>query len=172
MKKQLEDTDESTTTTINSTSQEYIPRESPLFHRKEAMLGESHLFQLKRAMLGFCSNHILVNRERFRYGYDPLHRSPSLDDLARKQAAVLAEKQLLEPSTKPFLRVHLGAKAVGENILCGSDVQSMHRRIMYELPSHKRRILSRRYNEMGMGTAKSQNGQLYLVQYFRRNPEL
>jgi hypothetical protein len=130
------------------------------------------LLKQETTLFGFCNNHVLVNRERVRFFLPPLRRSPVLDDLARKQAAVLAEKQLLEPSKKTVLEVHLAAKTVGENILCGSNVESMHQRIMHELPSHKRRILSLRYNEMGMGTAKSSDGKLYMVQYFRYNSEL
>jgi len=119
------------------------------------------------------SNHMVVNaeRENAQWGLQPLQRSVELDMLAEQQAIYLAKIQRLEPLNRLRLCAKLGSKHVAENIVRGSDVFSMHLQCMEDLPGHRRHILSFRYNEMGMGTAKSADGYLYMVQYFRYNSE-
>jgi len=119
----------------------------------------------------FANNHNVVNYERCRYGLNPMQRSPAMDALAQQQAEILAKKQRLELQSSFNLKCMLKQRTA-VNILCGTDTISMHSRIMAELPSHRGKILSRRCNEMGMGTALGRDGQLYMVQYFRFNKKL
>jgi hypothetical protein len=120
------------------------------------------------------SIHVLVNRERIAHGIPPMYRSSFLDDLARQQAATLAAAGRLEPSPRTRLAAQLQSQAVAENVCRGATVQDMHCQCMILLPQHGLRILSPRYNEMGMGTATSpdDNNTLYMVQYFRYNENI
>jgi hypothetical protein len=120
----------------------------------------------------FGNNHIFVNAERQLVSLPPFQRSTVLNDLAHTRAKLLAKQQCLEPQCKMRLKWLFGCKVAAENIACGPDLCTIHGRCMNEFPGHKRNILSQRFNEMGMGTAMGADGNLYFVQYFRKNAEL
>ena len=122
----------------------------------------------------FVNNHVLVNRTRSYYGFEPFKRNASLDSLAQERARYLAKREHLESESKLVLRSKIGHRHVAENIARGADMSEIHKKCMdrNELPGHRRNILSNKHNEMGMGTAKSSTGKLYLVQYFCYNPEV
>lgn len=116
---------------------------------------------------------VLVNRERVARGVATMYRSAALDQLAREQAAHLAGNGQLEPSSRPDLVTRLQVDTVAENIMRDPSVRDIHINSIQKLPKHRKRILSSKYNEMGMGTAKSPvDGSLYLVQYFRYSPDV
>jgi len=119
----------------------------------------------------FSSNHILVNRERAACNLPQLLRSPYLDGVARERAAYLALQMSLEPLTPRQVKEKCSSSIAAENIVRGSSVRAMHEQCMSELPKHMERILSPRFNEMGMGTAMGKDGNLYMVQYFRYHEE-
>jgi hypothetical protein len=119
----------------------------------------------------YCSNHIMVNDERVKRMIAPLSRLRELDDLARYHAESMAQSQQLfhsDPTAithvfqRPFRRM-------GENVLSGTNIREIHTSMMdkQELCSDKYNILHRCYTHMGMGTAKGDDGQLYLCQIFR-----
>lgn len=119
----------------------------------------------------YCSNHIMVNDERVKRMTAPLSRLRELDDLARYHAEAMASGQQLfhsDPTTithvfqRPFRRL-------GENVACGANIREIHTNMMekQEYCSDKYNILHRCYTHMGMGTAKGEDGQLYLCQIFR-----
>lgn len=119
----------------------------------------------------YCSNHIMVNDERVKRMTAPLSRLRELDDLARYHAEAMAKSQRLfhsDPTTityvfqRPFRRM-------GENVACGANIREIHTNMMekQEHCSDKYNILHRCYTHMGMGTAKGEDGQLYLCQIFR-----
>ena len=119
----------------------------------------------------YCSNHIMVNDERVKRMIAPLSRLRELDDLARYHAEAMAKSQRLfhsNPTTitdvfqRPFRRM-------GENVARGANIREIHTKMM-ETPEHcsdKYNILHRCYTHMGMGTAKGEDGQLFLCQIFR-----
>jgi len=116
------------------------------------------------------SHHAIVNHERASYSVAPLLRSSSLDDMARERAAYLAQVQRLEPIARKYLRMKLEARTVAENVARGPDLPSIHQKCMQDMHGHRRHLLSWRYNEMGIGCARGDDGKLYMVQYFRHNP--
>ena len=119
----------------------------------------------------YCSNHIMVNDERVKRMTAPLSRLRELDDLARHHAEQMAKSQVLfhsNPATitnkfqRPFRRM-------GENVASGANIRDIHTNMMEkpESCSDKYNILHRCYTHMGMGTAKGDDGTLYLCQIFR-----
>jgi hypothetical protein len=120
----------------------------------------------------FGNNHIMVNAERQLRGLVPFQRSSVLNDLANDRATLLAKQQCLEPQNRMRLKWLLSCKSAAENIARGPDATTIHGLCMNEYPGHKRNIISQRFNEFGMGTAIGSDGDIYLVQYFRKNTDL
>eukprot|EP00977_Amphora_coffeiformis_P014241 scaffold3946_cov177-Amphora_coffeaeformis.AAC.4 len=115
----------------------------------------------------FSSNHVLVNRERARYQRPPLRRSARLDALARQHAMHMADQQHVMSSVAsiPQLQAKLQATLVGENTLRGDSIRSMHAEMMQD-PQPRNNMLAKGFDTFGMGTAKGEDGKLYLVQLF------
>jgi hypothetical protein len=125
-------------------------------------------------------NHTFVNCERASCGLAALNRSPYLIKLAHQQANQLAQKKCINRLPLCRLRDELQSTIVGENIMRGSCIRSMSQTCLRDVPWHRRNdilfwhrrnILSDRYNEIGVGIAKSKNGEMYMVQFFRYNPQ-
>jgi uncharacterized protein YkwD len=117
----------------------------------------------------YSSNHILVNRERVFRGVAPLQRCRHLDDLATVHAKEMADQMdLFHSGTCAEVQYRLKSRIVGENVQCGPDIRSMHTASM-SMHGHTNRvnILSNQLNQFGMGTAKGEDGYLYMVQLFR-----
>jgi uncharacterized protein YkwD len=123
----------------------------------------------------YSSNHVLVNRERVLRGIDPLQRCRHLDDLATVHAQEMADRLDLFHSgdgTCADVQYRLKSRWVGENVMCGPDIRTMHQTSMI-MHGHTNRIniLSKQLNQFGMGTAKGEDGYLYMVQLFRHVDE-
>lgn len=120
----------------------------------------------------YSSNHILVNRERALSGLTQLRRVRMLDDVARFHAQDMAEEQRLFHSvdSADALRRKLKSKFTGENVQRGSSIREMHKNMMNGGRKSKENILSMKFTEFGMGTAKGEDGRLYMVQCFRGEP--
>jgi uncharacterized protein YkwD len=59
--------------------------------------------------------------------------------------------------------------AVGENLARASTATRAHRLIWYS-PSHRRNMLDRHYDAVGIGVAQGDNGSLYVCQLLARGP--
>jgi uncharacterized protein YkwD len=121
----------------------------------------------------YSSNHVLVNRERLLRGVAPLQRCRHLDDLATVHAQEMANRMdLFHSGTCADVQYRLKSRVVGENVQCGPDIRSMHTTSM-SMHGHTNRvnILSNQLNQFGMGTAKGEDGYLYMVQLFRHVDE-
>jgi uncharacterized protein YkwD len=111
----------------------------------------------------FASNHILVNRERMKRGLRPLNRNRAMDDLAREHAAKMASSSGKAPLATTF---------VG-NVLRGASIRAIHRATMIERDGRERyNILNPYFQEFGVGTAKGQDGMLYMCQLFSESISL
>jgi len=132
-------------------------------------------FKTKKTQLPDCwyysSNHILVNRERVLVGLPELRRVRLLDDLARFHAENLADDEKLYHSVDGLeqLQRKIGGNFVGENVQRGKSIRWMHTAMMASGKKSRENILSNKYTEFGMGTAKGSDGKLYMVQLFRGN---
>lgn len=84
---------------------------------------------------------------------------------ARRLAARLAARGVLEHSD--LRDIAPSWTAAGENIGRSGDVRDVTARL-FRSPSHRQNILDARFTHTGVGTARSGNGTVYVVQLFWR----
>jgi len=89
-----------------------------------------------------------------------------LTSVARRQAARMAAQNRMYHNPNLGSEVS-GWRNVGENVGRGPDVASIHNAFMGSA-SHRANILSSVFTEVGVGTARGSDGQLYVSQVFRR----
>lgn len=120
---------------------------------------------------------VLTNRERQRADLTPLRKSADLTRAAQIQADQMATAQKLAhelpgaryPTLASRLKlVGYSASASGENVAEGyTSGAALIAGWMTSTP-HRTNILSARYTETGVGTARSKTGRTYHVQLFAR----
>mmetsp|Transcript_46298 Transcript_46298/g.52602 ORF Transcript_46298/g.52602 Transcript_46298/m.52602 type:complete len:389 (+) Transcript_46298:95-1261(+) len=121
----------------------------------------------------YASNHVMINSERMKRSIPPLRRERHMDQIAREQAQSMAEeKKLFHINTPTDLQNRLIDKdeklsfqRVGTNIGRGKDIGEIHKFMMAAL-AERNNIRDKRFFTMGMGTARAENGVLYLCQIF------
>lgn len=115
------------------------------------------------------SNHVMINNERTKKSIAPLLRMRSLDELAEAHATAMAKQNRLFHSDREVLFQQIapdGRRRIGENVTRGQELAIMHE-FMMRILSDRNNILDRRFAWMGIGTAKSSSGNLFLCQIFR-----
>ena len=127
--------------------------------------------QLPRNNSYIIGNHVMINNERTKLAIAPLKRILALDEIAREQAKEMANITTLFHSDPEELCRILGGDdlghRIGENVAKGTDLRSIHSRMMQDSLSDRNNFLDRRYTSMGVGTARGSDGTLYLCQIFR-----
>ena len=117
----------------------------------------------------------LSNRERIRADLTPLRRNAQLMRAAQVQAEQMAAARKLAheipgaryPTMASRLRlVSYTARAAGENIAEGYTSGAALLAGWMTSPTHRANILSPRYTETGIGTARSRAGRTYHAQLF------
>lgn len=120
---------------------------------------------------------VLINRERLRADLTPLRRSAELSRAAQVQAEQMASAQKLAhdvPGTRyPSLASRLklvgySATASGENVAEGYTSGAAVVAGWMTSTAHRANILSARYTDTGVGTARSKTGRTYHAQLFGR----
>jgi Cysteine-rich secretory protein family len=119
----------------------------------------------------FSSAHVLINQERAIRGLPTLQRSRFLDELARLQAESLAKggEDGYDETMIYSLHEWLKCENVGESLLQGADIRSIHRSIMLEARGTPYdNMMNPDFTEVGVGTAKAPglDGPFYMVQLF------
>jgi uncharacterized protein YkwD len=111
----------------------------------------------------FASNHVLVNRDRMKRGLRPLTRNIAMDQIARENA----EKMSKATNSTPLPATYVG------NVLKGESIRAIHRAIMQNKEGRERaNVLSPYFQDFGIGTAKGEDGKLYICQLFSERLEL
>ena len=119
----------------------------------------------------------LTNRERTRADLTPLRRNALLTRAAQRQAEQMAAAQKLAhelPGTRyPTMATRLKmvgytATTAGENIAEGYTSGAALVAGWMMSPTHRANILSPKYTETGIGTARSKSGRTYHAQLFAR----
>lgn len=118
----------------------------------------------------FSNNIILVNQERCKQNTPPLFRNLELDTIARKQAEAMANARNVGHSDLSTLRFKLSGpcRRIGENVAVGKSIKEIHKGMVNSAnKADKNNISDRRYTCMGVGTAKGDDGKLYMCQIFK-----
>lgn len=107
-----------------------------------------------------------TNSSRSSHGLGRLSTASDLTRLAQQHAAYMASHHSLEHTS------NLGGKvccwrAVGENVGYGPNASAVFNAFMHS-SSHRANILSGRYTQIGIGTARSSDGTLWVDQIFRQ----
>jgi len=117
--------------------------------------------------------HNHINTERARINILPLYRESQLDDLATKQAKIMAAQRCPVHSTLNALISELFEsgpfRKIGENVCRGVSAKSIHKKMMKNAKneSDKNNVLDRRFSSFGVGTAPDVDGVLYICQLFK-----
>jgi uncharacterized protein YkwD len=116
--------------------------------------------------------HELVNKERVALGLKPFARSQELDSIAYVHVREMAGDEGVFHSVQTLqeLKLRLSSKKhVGENVKRGPSIQVMHSDTMADEGCHSRlNILSTKFTEMGVATARDDYGKIYSCQVFRK----
>lgn len=89
-----------------------------------------------------------------------------LSAVARRHAARMAAQRRMYHNPSLGSEVS-GWSAIAENVGRGPDVSSIHNAFMSSA-SHRANILSTSFTEVGVGTARASNGELFVSEVFRR----
>jgi len=116
----------------------------------------------------FASNHIMINMQRQRYTVSPLVRMSDLDNLAREYAQEMATSGKLQRKDTVDLQAKLSrpSRRLGMNVAVGKSIHQIHM-AMKDSIGDMNNMIDRRYTQMGMGTARTSTGDLYLCQIYR-----
>ncbi|WMJ82154.1 CAP domain-containing protein [Clostridium sp. MB40-C1] len=117
----------------------------------------------------------LVNVERSKVGLGQLKANWQLSRVARYKSQDMINKKYFSHTSptygSPFDMMRnfgINYRSAGENIAYGQNSPSEVMKSWMNSPGHKQNILNSTYTEIGVGVAKSSNGQLYWTQMFIR----
>jgi len=106
-----------------------------------------------------------TNSARSQHGLRSYAVSSDLSSIANRWAAHMAANRTLEHN--PYASSEVCCwRAMGENVGVGGTVSQIQQAFMASAP-HRANILSSTYTEIGVGTARGSDGQLYVDELFR-----
>lgn len=107
-----------------------------------------------------------VNARRSAHGLSPLSASGDLTAVAQAHAVEMANAQRIWHNPNLTSQVP-NWLSVGENVGNGNSVSWLMNAFMNS-PSHRANILGSSFTQIGVGTAASSSGMIYVVQVFRK----
>jgi uncharacterized protein YkwD len=119
----------------------------------------------------YASNHIMINAERTNRMVPPLRRERALDSIARDHAQRMADSNKVFHMDGPMelyakiLEHDMSFNRLGVNIARGNSIEEIHKFMMAAL-AERNNILDKRFTTFGVGTARTDNGYIYLVHVF------
>ena len=119
--------------------------------------------------MGERSTHAFIsdtNDARMNHDRRVYQVSSDLTDVAQNWAEWMARHHTLEHNPNLESQVHHWEE-IGENVGSGGSEPPIHRAFMND-SYHRRNILSPDYTQVGIGTARDDNGRLYVDEVFRR----
>ncbi|CAB9510439.1 expressed unknown protein [Seminavis robusta] len=165
-----ENSDSETATSWKSCSSQEYRRPKLSYEDRQKEWGKA-VAQSKRlpSTAHFSNNIIMVNKERTKRTIPAISRSSHLDAVARWHAEVMALEGAVRHSNPAELQTKLADDTctfLGENVAAGTSIRTMHQQ-MVDNVGDLRNMTDNRYKEMGCGTARGADGELYLCQIFR-----
>jgi hypothetical protein len=107
-----------------------------------------------------------IAQERAARGLPVLASAADLKAVAQRHAQRMADRG--EPFHNPNLGSEVGGwSMLAENVGMGPDVDSVHQRFMAS-SQHAQNILSTELTQVGIGAVRSDDGQIWVVEIFRR----
>jgi hypothetical protein len=107
-----------------------------------------------------------INARRSQHGLGTLGFSGDLAAVAQRHAIEMANAKRIWHN--PGLTSQVGGwRTLGENVGNGPSVSWLMNALMAS-PTHRANILDRGYTQIGVGTAASSSGMIYVVQVFRQ----
>lgn len=133
--------------------------------------GRRRSSSIKFAEADICANHVLVNAERENASHflAPLKRCRELDALARNHAKAMASKcKVYHAKADDFVAAlsKTPESRLGFNVMRGRSIDHIHSKMLYH-QSNWCNMVDLRYVEMGMSSARGEDGKLYVCQIFR-----
>ncbi len=111
----------------------------------------------------FARSIQLTNQYRAAHGVHPVLNNATLQAKAQNWADVLASQGRLVHSNLAS-GAGSGWRALGENLAVAGSIDEAHR-LFLNSSSHRRTLVSSRYNQVGVGVAQ-RGGMYYVVQVF------
>lgn len=119
----------------------------------------------------------LVNKQRANYGLPLLKGNWELCRVARYKSQDMINRKYFDHQSptygSPFTMMQnfgLRFSAAGENIAYGQRTPQEVMNSWMNSDGHRSNILSRTYNQIGVGVAKASNGTFYWTQMFMKSP--
>ncbi|MCX7614195.1 MAG: SafA/ExsA family spore coat assembly protein [Clostridiales bacterium] len=119
----------------------------------------------------------LVNKQRANYGLPPLKANWELCRVARYKSQDMINRHYFNHQSptygSPFNMMEsfgIRFSAAGENIAYGQRTPQEVMNSWMGSTGHRNNILSRVYNQIGVGVAKTSNGTFYWTQMFIKSP--
>lgn len=113
----------------------------------------------------------MVNAVRGAEGVKPFIRSPELDRVALEHAERMrVERRLAHDAGDGNPADRLRAAGIesahlGENVAHAKTVQRAHR-VLWESPSHRENLLDGRFDKLGVGVSRDEDGSLWVTELF------
>lgn len=119
----------------------------------------------------------LVNRERSKKGFGNLIWNSKLAELARSYSEKMARERFFSHFERNGIDVAGRAKnikwrLIGENLFMGDGYEKIEQIAVkgwMKSPTHRDNILEGKFNETGIGLARSRDGMIYITQVFIQN---
>jgi len=115
----------------------------------------------------------LVNQERKKRGLKPYQSNAKVTKAAQKKAKDMAANNYFSHQSPTYgspsemlNQFNIDYSAAGENIAKGQQTAQDVMDSWMNSPGHRRNILSKKYNQIGIGVAKNERGILHWVQMF------
>jgi uncharacterized protein YkwD len=107
----------------------------------------------------------LINKSRAAARLKPLSLNTTLSKYAARHSNVMASQDLLHHNKSLARQLkHLPWRILGENVGVGPSIASLHPAFMAS-PSHRRNVLDRRFNKVGVGVVV-RNGRTWVTVVF------
>jgi uncharacterized protein YkwD len=107
-----------------------------------------------------------TNDARLNHERRVLQVTSHLTDIAQNWAHWMARHHSMQHNPNLESEVH-NWQDLGENVGSGGSESTIHRAFMRDT-YHRRNILSPDYTQVGIGTARDENGRLYVDEVFKR----
>ncbi|MBW3589792.1 MAG: CAP domain-containing protein [Actinobacteria bacterium] len=115
--------------------------------------------------------YALVNSERAKVNLPALDVQPWAESMASEHSVRMAGARSIWHNDDYFAngRRAMGSNFLGENVGMGVSVEGAHQSLM-ESPPHRQNILDSRFDHLGIGIARDEDGMIYVTEGFARIP--